>query len=101
MLTFKGMKHVRTGRNVKGFRSCPQATGVSPAPLLPGISGNTSDAARLAREEERLLAREARRLWLEDQWTRHFDAVVPPLTRSRQTLVLRSEALLRRVAKGK
>ena len=76
MLTLKGMKHVRTGRNVKGFRSCPQATGVSLAPR---------DAARLAREEERLLAREARRLWLEDQWTRHFDAAVPPLARSRQT----------------
>lgn len=79
-MTFKGMKHVRTSRNVKGFRSCPQATGVSPARL---------DAARLAREEERLLAREARRLWLEDQWTRHFEAAVPPLARSR------------RVAKGK
>jgi len=75
MLTLKGMKHVRTGRNVKGFRSCPQATGVSPARLV---------AARLAREEERLLAREARRLWLEDQWTRHFEAAVPPLARSRR-----------------
>ena len=85
MLTFKGMKHVRTGRNVKGFRSCPQATGVSPAPLLPGILGNTSDAARLAREKKRLLAREARRLWLEDQWTRHFDAAVPPLTVAQAT----------------
>lgn len=72
MLTLKGMKHVRIGRNVKGFRPCPQAMGVSPAP---------HDAARLAREEENLLAREARRLWLEDQWTRHFDAAVPPLTR--------------------
>ena len=76
MLTLKGMKHFRTGRNVKGFRSCPQATGVSQAPL---------DAARLAREEERLLAREARRLWLEDQWTRHFEAVVPPLTVAQAT----------------
>jgi len=83
MLTFKGMKHVRTGRNVKGFRSCPQATGVSPAPLL--VMGNTSDAARLAREKKRLLAREARRLWLEDQWTRHFDAAVPPLTVAQAT----------------
>ena len=72
MLTLEGMKHVRTGRNVKGFRSCPPATGVSPAPR---------DDARLAREEERLLARKARRLWLEDQWTRHFDAAVPPLSR--------------------
>jgi hypothetical protein len=76
MLTLKGMKHVRTGRNAKGFRSCPQATGVSPAPR---------DAARLAREEERLLAREARRLWLEDQWTRHFEAAVPPLAVAQAT----------------
>jgi hypothetical protein len=83
MLTFKGMKHVRTGRNVKGFRSCPQATGVSQAPLL--VMGNTSDAARLAREKKRLLAREARRLWLEDQWTRHFEAAVPPLTVAQAT----------------
>jgi hypothetical protein len=83
MLTIKGMKHVRTGRNVKGFRSCPQATGVSQAPLL--VMGNTSDAARLAREKKRLLAREARRLWLEDQWTRHFEAAVPPLTVAQAT----------------
>ena len=76
MLTLKGMKHVRTGRNVKGFRSCPQAMGVSPAPR---------DAARLAREEERRLAREARRLWLEDQWTRHFEAAVPPLAVAQAT----------------
>ena len=76
MLTLKGMKHVRTRRNVKGFRSCPPATGVSPAPR---------DAARLAREEERLLAREARRLWLEDQWTRHFEAAVPPLAVAQAT----------------
>jgi hypothetical protein len=76
VLTIRNSRHIRTGRNVKGFRSCPPATGVSPARL---------DAARLAREEERLLAREARRLWLEDQWTRHFEAAVPPLARSRQT----------------
>ena len=76
MLTLKGMKHVRTRRNAKGFRPCPQAVGVSPAP---------HDAARLAREEERRLAREARRLWLEDQWTRHFEAAVPPLAVAQAT----------------
>jgi hypothetical protein len=76
MLTLKSMKHVRTGRNVKGFRSCPPATGVSQAPR---------DAARLDCEEERLLARKARRLWLEDQWTRHFDAAVPPLAVAQAT----------------
>ena len=69
MLTLEGMKHVRTGRNVKGFRSCPQATGVSPAPR---------DAARLDCEEERLLARKARRLWLQDQWPRHGEAAAGP-----------------------
>ena len=69
MLTLEGMKHVRTGRNVKGFRSCPQAMGVSPA---------SRDAARLDCEEERLLARKARRLWLQDQWTRHFEAAAGP-----------------------
>ena len=83
MLTLRNSRHIGASRNVKGFRSCPQATGVSQAPLL--VMGNTSDAARLAREEERLLAREARRLWLEDQWTKHFEAAVPPLTRSRRT----------------
>jgi hypothetical protein len=82
VLTIKNCPHIRTRRNAKGFRSCPQATGVSLAPL---------DAARIARGQERLLAREARRLWLEDQWTRHFEAVagparaLPPSARSRRT----------------
>jgi len=82
VLTVRDFRHMRTSRNIKGFRSRPQATGVSLAPL---------DAARLAREEQRLLAREARRLWLEDQWTRHFEAaagparVLPPSARSGQT----------------
>ena len=76
MLTIRNSRHIRTGRNVKGFRSCPQAMGVSPAPR---------DAARLDCEEERLLARKARRLWLEDQWTRHFEAAVPPLTVAQAT----------------
>ena len=83
MLTLRNSRHIGASRNVKGFRSCPQATGVSQAPLL--VMGNTSDAARRAREEERLLAREARRLWLEDQWTRHFEAAVPPLAVAQAT----------------
>jgi hypothetical protein len=69
VLTMKTCRHIRTSRNAKGFVSCPQATGVSLAPL---------DAARLAREEQRLLAREARRLWLKEQWTRHFEAAAGP-----------------------
>ena len=81
MLAARTSAHIRTRRNGKGLRSCPQATGVS---LAPG------DAARLAREEARLAAREARRLWLKEHWTRHFEAVaaparvLPPSARSRQ-----------------
>ncbi len=80
MLTMKTSRSIRTGRNVKGFRSLPQAVGVSLAPRA---------AARLAREGERLLTREERRLWLENQWTRHFagaagpERVLPPSARSR------------------
>jgi hypothetical protein len=82
VLTVRNSAHIRTSRSIRGFRSWPQATGVS---LAPG------GAARLAREEERLAAREARRLWLKEQWTGHFEAVagparvVPPSARSRQT----------------
>ena len=82
MLAARTSAHIRSNLNVRGFRSCPQATGVSLA---------TADAVRLAREEEGLAAREARRLWLKEHWTRHFEAVagparvLPPSARSRQT----------------
>jgi len=82
MLTMKTNRSIRASRNVKGFRSLPPAVGVSLAPR---------DAARLAREQERLLAHEARWLWRKDQWTRHFagaagpERVLPPSARSRQT----------------
>ena len=82
MLTARTSAHIRTSRNARGFRSCPQARGVS---LAPG------EAARLAREKEGLAAREARRLWLKEHWARHFEAVagparvLPPSARSRQT----------------
>ena len=81
MLTMKTNRSIRASRNVKGFRSLPQAVGVSLAPRA---------AARLAREGERLIAREERRLWLENQWTRHFGAaagperVLPPSARARR-----------------
>ena len=81
MLTMKTNRSIRASRNVKGFRALPPAVGVSLALL---------DAARLAREGERLLTREERRLWLENQWTRHFagaagpERVLPPSARSRQ-----------------
>lgn len=80
MLTIKSMKHLPTGRNVKSFRSCQHATGVSMGHL---------DKGRIAREEHRLMAREARRLWLEEQWREHFERaagplrVLPPSARSR------------------
>lgn len=84
MLTVKRMKHIRTSRNVRSFRSCPHATGVSAA---------HHDKRRLTREEEALMAREGRRLWLEEQWREHFERaagplrVLPPSTRSRQRKV--------------
>ena len=82
MLAARTSAHIRSNRNVRGFSSCPQATGVS---LAPG------EAVRLAREEHRLAAQEAPRLCLKEQWTRHFEAVagparvLPPSARSRQT----------------
>ena len=62
MLTLKTSKHIRTNRNTKSFRSCEHATGESLAHV---------DRARLAREEERLAAREER--------------VLPPSARAQQT----------------
>lgn len=70
MLTIKSMKQIRTSRNVRSFRSCPHATGVSVA---------HHDNRRLTREEERLMAREARRLWLDEQWREHFERAAGPL----------------------
>jgi hypothetical protein len=82
VITARTSAHIRTSRNVRRLRSCPQGTGVSLA---------TGDAVRLAREEEGLAAREARCLWLKEHWTRHFEAVAGPArvlphsARSRQT----------------
>ena len=82
MLTLKSIRHIHTSRNIKGFRSCQHAAGESPAHL---------DEHRLAREEERLAAREARRVWLAAQWDKHFDRaagplrVLPPSARAGQT----------------
>ena len=81
MLTVKSMKQIRTSRNVKSFRACPQATGVSAA---------HHDKPRLTREEAALMAREGRRLWLDEQWREHFERaagpvrVLPPSARGRQ-----------------
>jgi len=64
------MKHIRTGRNIKSFRSCPHATGVSMSHL---------DVERIARGEQRLMAREARHFWLEEQWCEHFERAAGPV----------------------
>jgi hypothetical protein len=78
------MKQIRTSRNVKSFHSCLHTTGVSAA---------HHDKRRLTREEEALTAREALRLWLEEQWREHFERaagplrVLPPSARGRQARV--------------
>lgn len=62
MLTLKSSAHIRRSRNIKGFRSCRHATGVSLAHL---------DRGRISLEEERLPLREARRRWLAKNWSEH------------------------------
>lgn len=57
MITVKGVSHIRTSRNIKGFRSGKHATRLSLAYL---------NGARAAGETERLVLREARRIWLTD-----------------------------------
>ena len=81
MLTMKSMKQIRTSQNVRSFRACRHATGVSAA---------AHDKPRLIREERALMLREARRLWLDEQWSEHFERaagplrVLPPAAREQQ-----------------
>jgi nucleotidyltransferase/DNA polymerase involved in DNA repair len=81
MLTIKSMKQIRTSRNVRNFHACLHATGVSAA---------VNYKARLIGEEKALMLREARRLWLDDQWREHFARaagplrVLPPAAREQQ-----------------
>ena len=70
MLTIKSMKRIRTSRNVRSFRACLNATGVSTA---------DHDKPRLIGEEQALMLREARRLWLDEQWLAHFERAAGPL----------------------
>lgn len=63
MLTLRGMKHIRTSRNIKGFRSSPNATGVSMSHL---------DVERIARGEGRMAWAEARRAWLDNRWSENL-----------------------------
>lgn len=75
MLTSKSSVHIRTIRQIKSFRSCPNATGVSCAHL---------DRGRLSFERDRLASRQTRRLWLAKQWSGRFKragrrlGVLPP-----------------------
>jgi len=69
MLTLRSVKHTRTGGNISSFRSCPHSTGMWMAHL---------DRARIACEEKKLAAREARRLWLGRQWAERFEHMAPP-----------------------
>jgi len=81
MLTMKSMKQIRTSRNVRIFRACRHATGLSAA---------DHDKPRLIGEERALILREARRLWLNEQWGEHFERaagplrVLPPAAREQQ-----------------
>ena len=81
MLTMKSMKQTRTSRNVRSFRACLHATGLSAA---------EHDKPRLIGEERGLMLRKARRLWLDKQWLAHFERaagplrVLPPAAREQQ-----------------
>ena len=81
MLTIKSMKQIRTSRNFRSFRACLHATGLSAA---------DHDKPRLIGEERALTLREARRLWLDEQWLEHFERaagplrVLPPAAREQQ-----------------
>jgi len=82
MITSKGIKHIRTSRNIKSFQSYCHAT---------GISYTHCDAVRICRELEGLKEREGRRLWLNEQWEKHFERaagplrILPPSARVRQS----------------
>ena len=83
MLTQKSSAHIRTVRNLKGFRSGPHATGVSMAHL---------ERRRMLLDEERLARRQARCLWLNQEWSGHLEhlsgplRVLPPSERSGQRM---------------
>ncbi|HZE21653.1 MAG TPA: hypothetical protein VE082_06340 [Desulfobaccales bacterium] len=62
MVTLKGVKQVRTMRQVKSYRSCPTATGL---PMWGAELG------RMGQEEVARGRREQRRCWLAVAWGRH------------------------------
>ena len=70
MLTIKSIKQIPTSRNVRSFRACMHATG--------GLAID-HEKSRLVGEERALVLREARRLWLDEQWREHFGRAAGPL----------------------
>ena len=80
MLTLRTSDHLRTSRNVRGFRSCGHLT---------GAQARDPDRGPVLHEENRRLRRQARRAWLERQWDGRFAhsgerlRVLPPSARSR------------------
>jgi hypothetical protein len=84
MLTLKTSAHIQTSRNIKSFCSCPSSTGLFMGHL---------EARRQYAQEIRLAHRQLRRLWLEEQWSGHFERaagplrVLPPSARPWQTKV--------------
>jgi hypothetical protein len=62
MLTLKGVKQLRTMRQVKSYRSCPTSTG------LPRWE---AELGRRGQEEMARRQRERRRRWLAAAWGRH------------------------------
>ena len=70
MLTLKTSAHIGTMRRIKSFRSFPNATGVLMAHL---------DRRRILLQEKRLASGGARRLWLNQEWSEHFERVSGPL----------------------
>ena len=70
MLTLKTSAHIGTMRRIKSFSLCPNATGVLMAHL---------DRRRILLQEKRLASGGARRLWLNQEWSEHFERVSGPL----------------------
>ncbi len=70
MLTLKNSNQIRTIQNIKSFRSCSHAT---------GVSMTRPERARIALEKEKLDLRQARRLWRNEQWSKNFGHSAGPL----------------------
>lgn len=58
-MMIKTMKHIRTNRNIRSFRSCPHAVGLSMIQL---------ERNGIEVENDRLVTRQTRRYWLDMQY---------------------------------